>query len=321
MRRRPGRRSWWRSSSSCSRPTSASSPSGRFSTARDRTRASSASCSPRDRSSSCRCSASQSSDSPINSAPPPPRARDGRTSSAPTSPARCSRPARQRPGRRLVAGPARRPAHRPARGRGGPGGVARRGLLPMNMAVVALGASRPSIDKPLFRALRDRLAWPPMHGAAAGGGCARRFPFMEERPMFKHRPLACAAAVVASLALAGPLPRRPESTPARCARPSPSTGSPSTWRRSRRSPTPTSFEGVPTRATGTPGHEASVDYVVDKMQAAGFNVSPAAVRGRHLLRAGRRRVRAGRRRTRSCTRATTARTASGTPPTSRATAT
>ncbi len=33
------------------------------------------------------------------------------------------------------------------------------------------------------------------------------------------------------------------------------------------------FEGVPTRATGTPGHEASVDYVVDKMRAAGFNVS------------------------------------------------
>ena len=33
------------------------------------------------------------------------------------------------------------------------------------------------------------------------------------------------------------------------------------------------FEGIPTRATGTPGHEASVDYVVDKMTAAGFNVS------------------------------------------------
>ena len=33
------------------------------------------------------------------------------------------------------------------------------------------------------------------------------------------------------------------------------------------------FEGVPTRATGTPGHEASVDYVVEKMEAAGFNVS------------------------------------------------
>ena len=32
------------------------------------------------------------------------------------------------------------------------------------------------------------------------------------------------------------------------------------------------FEGIPTRATGTPGHEASVDYVVDKMTAAGFNV-------------------------------------------------
>jgi Zn-dependent M28 family amino/carboxypeptidase len=33
------------------------------------------------------------------------------------------------------------------------------------------------------------------------------------------------------------------------------------------------FEGVPTRATGTPGHEASVDYVVNKMTAAGFKVS------------------------------------------------
>lgn len=33
------------------------------------------------------------------------------------------------------------------------------------------------------------------------------------------------------------------------------------------------FAGVPTRATGTPGHEASVDYVVETMEAAGFNVS------------------------------------------------
>src|SRR5687768_6735085 len=33
------------------------------------------------------------------------------------------------------------------------------------------------------------------------------------------------------------------------------------------------FEGVPTRATGTPGHEASVDYVVERMEAAGFDVS------------------------------------------------
>ncbi len=32
------------------------------------------------------------------------------------------------------------------------------------------------------------------------------------------------------------------------------------------------FEGVPTRATGTPGHEESVEYVVDKMTAAGFDV-------------------------------------------------
>ena len=33
------------------------------------------------------------------------------------------------------------------------------------------------------------------------------------------------------------------------------------------------FNGVPTRATGTPGHEASVDYVVGVMEAAGFDVS------------------------------------------------
>jgi hypothetical protein len=30
------------------------------------------------------------------------------------------------------------------------------------------------------------------------------------------------------------------------------------------------FQHIPTRATGTPGHEASVDYVVQKMRAAGF---------------------------------------------------
>jgi hypothetical protein len=33
------------------------------------------------------------------------------------------------------------------------------------------------------------------------------------------------------------------------------------------------FEGVPTRATGTPGHVASVDYVAEKMKAAGFSVT------------------------------------------------
>ena len=33
------------------------------------------------------------------------------------------------------------------------------------------------------------------------------------------------------------------------------------------------FEGVPTRATGTPGHEASVEYVVDTMEAAGYKVT------------------------------------------------
>jgi len=33
------------------------------------------------------------------------------------------------------------------------------------------------------------------------------------------------------------------------------------------------FEGVPTRATGTPGHEASVAYVVERMEAAGYDVT------------------------------------------------
>jgi Zn-dependent M28 family amino/carboxypeptidase len=33
------------------------------------------------------------------------------------------------------------------------------------------------------------------------------------------------------------------------------------------------FEGIPTRATGTPGHVASQQYVIDKMEAAGFTVS------------------------------------------------
>jgi Zn-dependent M28 family amino/carboxypeptidase len=33
------------------------------------------------------------------------------------------------------------------------------------------------------------------------------------------------------------------------------------------------FQGIPTRATGTPGHVASVNYVVDRMTAAGFKVS------------------------------------------------
>ena len=33
------------------------------------------------------------------------------------------------------------------------------------------------------------------------------------------------------------------------------------------------FEGIPTRATGTPGHVDSQQYVIDKMTAAGFQVS------------------------------------------------
>ena len=80
------------------------------------------------------------------------------------------------------------------------------------------------------------------------------------------------------------------------------------------------FEGVPTRATGTPGHEESVDYVVDIMEAAGFNVSLQQFEADIFFEQARR-LRTGRARTRPSTRATTARTGSGTPPTSPATET
>jgi hypothetical protein len=33
------------------------------------------------------------------------------------------------------------------------------------------------------------------------------------------------------------------------------------------------FEGIPTGATGTPGHEASVEYVVQKMETPGSTLS------------------------------------------------
>ena len=39
------------------------------------------------------------------------------------------------------------------------------------------------------------------------------------------------------------------------------------------------FEGVPTRATGTDGHEDSVDYVVSTMRAAGLHGSCRSASG------------------------------------------
>jgi hypothetical protein len=91
--------------------------------------------------------------------------------------------------------------------------------------------------------------------------------------MFKHRPLACAIAVVAAFVLAGPASAAPpvDSSALRDA----VTVSGITEHQAALEAIANDnvFEGVPTRATGTPGHEASVEYVVEKMEAAGFDVS------------------------------------------------
>ena len=91
--------------------------------------------------------------------------------------------------------------------------------------------------------------------------------------MRKHRPLACAAAVLGTLAVASPaVAATPTNTePLRKA------VTVEGMREhlsaletiARLNPTRT----IPTRATGTPGHEASQAYVIDKMTKAGFNVT------------------------------------------------
>jgi hypothetical protein len=91
--------------------------------------------------------------------------------------------------------------------------------------------------------------------------------------MLKHRPLACAAAVVASLALAGPAGAAPPVDTSALRDAVTVDGIREHLAALEAIADANVFEGVPTRATGTPGHEASVDYVMAKMQAAGFNVS------------------------------------------------
>ena len=91
--------------------------------------------------------------------------------------------------------------------------------------------------------------------------------------MFKHRPLACAMAAVVSLAFAGSASAAPpvDTTALRDA----VTVDGITEHQAALEAIANAnvFEGVPTRATGTPGHEASVDYVVETMEAAGFQVT------------------------------------------------
>ena len=91
--------------------------------------------------------------------------------------------------------------------------------------------------------------------------------------MRKHRPLACAVAVLGTLALASPaVAATPTNTkPLRDA--VTVSGMREHLGALQKIANQNLFRGIPTRATGTPGHVASQNYVIKKMKAAGFNVS------------------------------------------------
>ena len=91
--------------------------------------------------------------------------------------------------------------------------------------------------------------------------------------MRKHRPLACAAAMVGALAVASPaVAATPTNTkPLRDA--VTVSGMREHLAALQKIANQNLFRGIPTRATGTPGHVASQAYVIKKMKAAGLNVS------------------------------------------------
>jgi hypothetical protein len=91
--------------------------------------------------------------------------------------------------------------------------------------------------------------------------------------MFKHRPLACAVVVVVSLAVVGPAAAAPPVDTSDLRQAVTVDGITDHQAALESIANDNIFEGIPTRATGTPGHEASVDYVVQTMEGAGFNVS------------------------------------------------
>jgi Zn-dependent M28 family amino/carboxypeptidase len=91
--------------------------------------------------------------------------------------------------------------------------------------------------------------------------------------MLKQRSLACAIAVIASLAGAGTASAAPPVDTSALREAVTVSGIREHLAELERIADANVFEGVPTRATGTPGHEASVEYVVARMQAVGFNVS------------------------------------------------
>jgi len=90
--------------------------------------------------------------------------------------------------------------------------------------------------------------------------------------MFKHRPLAVAVAFVAALAFAGPASAAPQVDTSALRDAVTVGGITEHMAALEEIANDNVFEGVPTRATGTPGHEASVEYVFETMEAAGFDV-------------------------------------------------
>ena len=102
---------------------------------------------------------------------------------------------------------------------------------------------------------------------------------------------AVALSVAPARAAPPPTPAAPASTTPTPSWPSasPSRGCASTRPRCRRSPTPTTAP----RVSGSPGYDDSVDYVVQRLRAAGYTPRRPGVRLQHLRLAGpvRRRAR------------------------------
>ena len=96
---------------------------------------------------------------------------------------------------------------------------------------------------------------------------------MSYRPLLKHRVLASTVAMVGSLAVAGVASAAPQVDTAPLRQAVTVAGITEHQAALQAIANANPFEGIPTRATGTPGHEASVDYVVSRMRAAGFTVT------------------------------------------------
>ena len=95
----------------------------------------------------------------------------------------------------------------------------------------------------------------------------------EGSDMSMHRPLACALVAIVALAFAGSAQAAPPIDTTALREAVTVEGMTEHQAALEVIANDNIFEGVPTRATGTPGHEESVDYVVDTMTAAGFNVT------------------------------------------------